>query len=78
MDNGPSADNAPSINAIVNRLVFLLALTFFNYILSFTNYLLGKALFVNFVAICTKKGSGTKGSIGKLLNDLRKDATKTD
>jgi hypothetical protein len=37
-----------------------------------------KALFVNFVAICAKKVSETKGSICKLLNDIRKDATKTD
>jgi hypothetical protein len=37
-----------------------------------------KAVFVNFVAICAKKVSETKGSICKALNSLRKDATKTD
>ena len=31
-----------------------------------------KILFVNFVAICAKKVSGTKGSICKLLNGLEK------
>jgi hypothetical protein len=48
------------------------------YFLVENKILLTKALFVNFVAICAKKVSETKSSIGKLLNGLRKDATKTD
>ena len=49
-----------------------------NTIYNCDNCSFSKALFVNFVAICAKKVSETKGSICKLLNGLRKDATKTD